>query len=231
MQRKRTIGMTDGRMYELYANWVKGNDNSLEIIRIGYGLDNFEEVKKCEAMVFTGGEDVHPKHYNQLDYLSYCAPVDFDERRDDFELKLMQYVQTKQLPLLGICRGLQLINVFFGGTLIPDLPSWGKFNHAKLPNGALGEHDVYVNRQSQLFDFVGCTEGMINSLHHQSADKIGKGLVASAISKDGVVEALERRDKQDEPFLMLVQWHPERMEDMNSPFVKNIRAGFLKAIE
>jgi len=71
---------------------------------------------------------------------------------------------------------------------------------------------------------------VINSLHHQSADKIGKGLVASAISKDGVVEALERRAKQEESFLMLVQWHPERMEDMNSPFVKNIREAFLKAI-
>lgn len=230
MQRKRTIGMTDGRMYALYANWIKGNDDSLEIIRIGYGLNNFEEVKKCDAMVFTGGEDVHPKYYNQLDYLTYCMPVDFDERRDEFELKLMQYLQAEPIPLLGICRGLQLINVFFGGTLIPDLPAWGKFNHAKLPNGSLSDHIVYVNPQSQLFDFVACTEGLINSLHHQSADKIGKGLVASAISRDGVVEALEKKNPGEAPFLCLVQWHPERMEDIKSPFVKNIREAFLEAI-
>lgn len=230
MRKKIKIGMTDGRMYQLYANWIKGNDENIEVVRIGYGLNNAKEVDGCQAVVFTGGEDVHPRYYNQLDYLSYCVPVDFDERRDDFELALMQHVQTGQLPLLGICRGLQLVNVFFGGTLIPDLPSWGKFNHAKLPNGSLSEHMAYVNQQSQLFDFVGCTEGMINSLHHQSADKIGKGLVSSAVSRDGVVEALERKNPNEAPFLCLVQWHPERMEDINGPFVKNIRKAFLEAI-
>ncbi|MEH6304035.1 gamma-glutamyl-gamma-aminobutyrate hydrolase family protein [Olivibacter sp. CPCC 100613] len=226
-----TIGMTDGRMYDLYAEWIKGNEEQIEIIRIGYGFDNFSEVEKCQAMVFTGGEDVHPKYYDRLDYLPYCVPVDFDEQRDAFEWELLNDVTKRKLPILGVCRGLQLINVYFGGTLIPDIPAWGKFHHAKLPDGRLREHLIHVDRYSQLFDIVAYTEGLVNSLHHQSADKIAGDLVASAISSDGVVEALEWKDKQGKPFLCLVQWHPERMEDVASPFVKNIRESFLREVK
>jgi len=231
MQNKRIIGMTDGRMYDLYANWIKGEDEGIEIIRIGYALDNLSEVEKCQAMVFTGGEDVHPRYYGRLDYLPYCVPVDFDEQRDAFEWKLLEYVEQQKLPVLGVCRGLQLINVFHGGTLIPDIPSWGKFHHAKLPNGNPREHSIDVDPQSQLFGLVQCTKGMVNSLHHQSADKIGGGLVTSAISKDGVVEALEWKNQQDKPFLCLVQWHPERMADTESPFVSKIRNTFLDSVK
>ncbi|WP_134089303.1 gamma-glutamyl-gamma-aminobutyrate hydrolase family protein [Olivibacter sp. XZL3] len=231
MQNKRIIGMTDGRMYDLYANWIKGADDGIEIIRVGYALDNFSEVEKCQALVFTGGEDVHPRRYGRLDYLPYCVPGDFDEQRDAFEWKLLEDVVQRKLPILGVCRGLQLINVFHGGTLIPDIPSWGKFHHAKLPDGNVREHHIYVDPQSELAGLVQCTEGTVNSLHHQSADKIGKDLVASAISKDGVVEALEWKDKQDKPFLCLVQWHPERMADTESPFVRNIREAFLDSVK
>jgi len=230
MHGKIKIGMTDGRMYDLYANWIQGKDTYFEIVRLGYALDNFEVVKQCQALVFTGGEDVHPNYYQHLDYLPYCEPKDFDEKRDAFEWRLMQYAEQQGLPILGICRGLQFINVYFGGTLIPDLPTWGKFNHAKLPNGRLREHSVYVDTQAQLARIVKIDNGCTNSLHHQSVDKLGNNLVASAISIDGVVEAIEWKDSQNKPFLLLVQWHPERMEDGESPFVKNIREAFLQAV-
>lgn len=222
--------MTDGRMYDLYANWIRGTDEHIEIIRLGYSLDNLKDVEVCQALVFTGGEDVHPKYYNKLEYLPYCVPVDFDEKRDAFEWKLLQLAEKRALPILGICRGLQLINVYYGGTLIPDLPSWGKFNHARLPDGSLRNHSINVDPYTLLFKITGTSEGIVNSLHHQSADRVGKGLVASAITKDGVVEAMEREDKKGKPFLLLVQWHPERMEDEANPFVKNIRQSFLMEV-
>ncbi|QEK99269.1 gamma-glutamyl-gamma-aminobutyrate hydrolase family protein [Olivibacter sp. LS-1] len=231
MQNKKIIGMTDGRMYDLYANWIKGADASIEIIRLGYSLDNLKEVEVCQAIVFTGGEDVHPKYYNKLEYLSYCVPVDFDEKRDAFEWQLLRLAEKRELPILGICRGLQLINVYYGGTLIPDLASWGKFGHAKLPNGSLPNHSINVDPYTLLFKITGAREGVVNSLHHQSADRIGKGLVASAVTRDGVVEALERTDAKGKPFLLLVQWHPERMEDASNPFVENIRESFLVEVK
>ncbi|QNL52382.1 gamma-glutamyl-gamma-aminobutyrate hydrolase family protein [Olivibacter sp. SDN3] len=230
MQEKLIIGMTDGRMYELYAQWIKGLDLSVEIVRLGYALDNLHEVAKCRGLVFTGGEDVYPKHYGKEGYLSYCEACDFDEQRDDFELKLLTQAHEKQLPILGVCRGLQLINIFYGGTLIPDLPVWGKFNHSRLPNGKLPYHEIQINENSLLYEITGAKSGMVNSLHHQSANRIGRGLLVSALSADGVVEAIERVDPTNGPFLCLVQWHPERMEDMESVFVKNIGEAFIGAV-
>ncbi len=224
--------MTDGRMYEQYADWVVGHAADVEIIRLGYALDNFGEVEKCQGLVFTGGEDVHPSYYGKLEYLSYCSPPDFDERRDEFEFQLLRYTLNRPMPLLGVCRGLQLINVFHGGTLIPDIPSWGKFDHAtKLPDGKERDHTIYVDNHSQLYGIIGQSEGTVNSLHHQSAGKIGKGLAASAMSIDGVVEALEWKELQKHAFMCLVQWHPERMEDHEAPFVKNIRETFIKEVK
>lgn len=228
---KVKVGMTDGRMYECYAQWVSSFSEDIEIVRLGYRFDNFDLVKQCRALVFTGGEDVHPRRYGRLDYLPYCVPEDFDEQRDDFEWALLQYAQENPLPILGICRGLQLINVFYGGSLIPDIPSWGKFNHAKGANGLPRDHQIVVDLNSQLFQLVQSAVGTINSLHHQSADKLGKGLVASAVSTDGIVEAIERKELGDEPFLVLVQWHPERMEEANGPFVKNIGEAFVEAVK
>lgn len=220
------IGITDGRMFDLYADWISNGDEDIELIRLGYAFDNLNAIEHCQALFFTGGEDVHPSCYNRMDYLPYCDPPDFNRKRDAFEWELLKRAVEKKLPILGICRGLQLINVFYGGTLIPDIPSWGKFNHAKAPDGHPRNHPVKVDRYSNLYNIVKQEAGEINSLHHQSADRIGKGLVATALSPDGVVEALERKPGMNEPFLLLVQWHPERM-DPDSPFVRNIREIFL----
>ncbi|MGK6350232.1 gamma-glutamyl-gamma-aminobutyrate hydrolase family protein [Parapedobacter sp. DT-150] len=224
---KTVIGMTDGRMYDLYANWLLSLTDQVAIVRLGYRFANLRDIEQCQGLVFTGGEDVHPSRYQGEAYLPYCVPEDFDIRRDEFEFQLLEHAVKRPLPILGICRGLQLVNVFFGGSLIPDLPRWGKFEHGKLPDGTLREHPVMVDPYSQLSDITGRREGMVNSLHHQSADKIGDGLVVAAISPDGVVEAIERKEKQGMPFLCLIQWHPERMADTDNPFVSNILTAFV----
>jgi putative glutamine amidotransferase len=89
---------------------------------------------------------------------------------------------------------------------------------------------VQVDPLSQLQKIVRSTHGEINSAHHQSADLIGKGLVTNAISPDGVIEGLERKNKDNNPYLMLVQWHPERMTDQQSIFSRNIKLDFLAAV-
>ena len=116
---------------------------------------------------------------------------------------------------------------FFGGTLLPHIPAFGKFDHSKT--GSVDRyHIVQVDPNSELGNIVGSASGEINSAHHQGADHLGKGLVANALSPDGVVEGMEREDK-NLPFLQLVQWHPERMNNTGSAFSLNIKRKFLEA--
>lgn len=229
---KITIGVTDCSKFGNYSKWMASYVSTVEVIKLSEKANNLEEVKKCNAVLFSGGEDVHPQFYHKPDYLSYCHADDINQKRDEFELKLMEYTEKNSVPVLGVCRGLQLFNVFKKGTLIPDLPSFGKFNHSKLEDDRDRSHSIFVDPNSYLAKHILHTErGTINSNHHQSADLIGDGLVASAFSEDGVVEAIERIDSSEKGFLLLVQWHPERMNPSNSIFVEGIRHAFFNAIK
>ncbi|GHM99556.1 hypothetical protein WSM22_10460 [Cytophagales bacterium WSM2-2] len=224
MGKKITIGITDCSKYANYEKWIR--EDGIDVIKLDHS--NFDEVKNCNGVLISGGEDVHPSHYGKPEYVELCEG-DFNLKRDEFELKVISFALENRMPLLGICRGLQLTNVYFGGTLIPDLPSFGKFNHSRLESKD-HYHSVSVNSNSLLFDITQTEQGEINSSHHQSADRVGKGLVCSAISPDGVVEAIEKQ-KRDDPFFLLVQWHPERMINQNNPLTKSIRDTFLKSVK
>jgi len=143
----------------------------------------------------------------------------------------LEYTEKNRIPVLGICRGMQVGNVFFGGTLIPDIPTWGKFDHSKMPDKSDRYHEVVVNPSSWLNTVVNTDKGLVNSNHHQSTDRTGQGLVVSAISPDGVTEAMERLNPSDKSFLLFVQWHPERLKDQQSPFSKNLHEAFINAIK
>ena len=129
------IGITDcGEKYPIYEKWIlskHNNTDKIEIIKLGYTLNNLDEVQQCDGILLTGGEDIHPQFYGKKEYLSLCNPNFMDERRDEFEWKVCEHIFDNQVPVLGICRGLQLVNVFLGGTLISDIPSAGKSNHSK----------------------------------------------------------------------------------------------------
>lgn len=227
--RKIIIGVTDCSKYDNYANWIS-KDTQVETIKLGYQQNNFDDIKKCNGIVLTGGEDVHPRFYNKPECLELCYADDMDEKRDEFEIKVLEFTQHNKIPTLGICRGLQIANVFFGGTLIPDIPTFGKFNHSKRA-GNDTYHLVSIDPNSGLHKMIGNVSGEVNSAHHQSADRVGKGLVANAFSIDGLIEGLEWINPSDKPYLSLVQWHPERMRDQESVLTKNIESGFLIAVQ
>jgi putative glutamine amidotransferase len=229
---KLTIGVTDCSKYKIYHDWVAASAPGMEVIKLSTEEKGLEKIKQCQGLVLTGGEDVHPRFYNKPEYLDYCYQDDISEKRDEFELELLSYTQQQAIPLLGICRGLQIANVFFGGTLIPDIPSWGKFDHGKLPDGKDRYHEVLVNPDSWLRGILKTNTGGVNSNHHQSADKIGKGLIVSVLSPDGIAEAIERKHTADAAFLCLLQWHPERMKGPQChSFVHNISDAFITAIK
>jgi putative glutamine amidotransferase len=226
--KKIIIGITDCSKYNNYEQWIQ-NEPGVEVIRLSYRDNNFADLQKCQGILLTGGQDVHPRWYNKPDNIELCEQGNIDEKRDEFEWRVLEYSQEHKLPVLGICRGLQIANVFFGGTLIADIPATGKPDHSKI-NGVDRYHNVLVKENSLLFQMAGAKNGEVNSAHHQSAELIGTDLVVNATSEDGIIEGLERQQSQGEPFLVLVQWHPERMSNLESEFSKNIKLRFLDEV-
>ncbi len=226
---KITIGITDcGEKHQIYEKWILYRNDNIEIIKLGYRQGNLEEISKCDGILLTGGEDVHPRFYNKPENLPLCNPDFIDEQRDEFEWKVCEYVFDNKIPLLGICRGLQFVNVFLGGTLIADIPSIGKNNHSKYYEGKDRYHQIAVFPESDLAKIVGVNAGIINSAHHQSVDLPASNLVVNALSEDGIVEGVEW-EKPNDHSMTLVQWHPERIEDFENPFNRRIREVFIEA--
>jgi putative glutamine amidotransferase len=224
-----TIGITNTEArYPNYPLWIKGNDD-IEIIKLD--AENFDDIKKCDGIVLSGGIDTHPKFYKN-ERLNYpLAPSTFNEQRDEFELKVFNYTQEKKIPVLAICRGMQLVNVALGGDLIQDLEENKKQDHRRH-NDVDGIHQITVAKGSLLYQITGTDTGTINSAHHQAFGKIANDLKVTAYSPDNVAEAAEWKNKEHKPFLLCVQWHPERLaqEQPDNPFTKNIREHFLKEI-
>lgn len=221
-----TIGITEGWEYHNYQHWME-REEGVDLIKLSHHQPDMQAMAKCDGILLTGGDDVHPRYYGKDEYLELCE--DLDEVRDAFEWKVLEYTEKNRIPVLGICRGLQIANAFFGGTLLPHIPAVGKFNHSRI--AAIDRsHAVQVDPNSLLMQIVGSEEGRVNSAHHQAADRVARGLVANALSPDGVVEGLEREGVKDGAFLLLVQWHPERMKDQESPFSKGIRKRFVDVV-
>jgi putative glutamine amidotransferase len=131
--------------------------------------------------------------------------------------------------VLGICRGLQVANVFYGGTLIPDLPSWGKEGHSKNEDGTDSYHRIRLTGSS-LIPGSSVSEYEVNSNHHQAIENTADNLAITAFSLDGVAEAAERNERGS-AYLKLVQWHPERMKNQDSMLSRGLLSDFIKASE
>ncbi len=176
------------------------------------GLDRLQEV---DGLLLVGGWDVDPPLYGQDPDPQVADTLEIDRERDDLELAVIDVAQTRDLPVLGICRGIQVLNVALGGTLVQDLSLWGispptHQQRAQNPPPEEWEpvHTVQVEEESRLTGILGDGRVPVNSFHHQAADRPAPGLRVTARSPDGVIEALEGTDGR---FVVGVQWHPERM--------------------
>jgi putative glutamine amidotransferase len=165
-------------------------------------------LEACDALLFSGGEDVDPAHYGARPSRALGS---VDRARDAFELALFHAAQDRGLPILGICRGIQVINVAMGGTLWQDLPSEhpGPVNHD--PGGARDarSHVVTLTPGSRVADALGTAALTPNSFHHQGIRDLAPGLVATGWAADGLIEAVETEG--EDGWLLAVQWHPEEM--------------------
>lgn len=223
-----TDPMRDEATYAQYAallqRWVPG----VETQRLSCRTGTFLEIERCEALVMAGGGDIHPKFYGREEDAGLAKEVSV--ARDLFEFDIIREAMERGLPTLGICRGAQILNVAMGGTLLPDIEAAGHPSHRR---GDEGErvHGVTVAAGSLLRNIVEKEKGEVNTSHHQAAEKVGRGLRVAAVSDDGIVEAMEWEEPWEKPFLLLVQWHPERMGDTDSPFSRQIIQRFAGAVK
>jgi putative glutamine amidotransferase len=187
-----------------------------------------DEIDRCDGLLLTGGGDVHPNSYGNHD--AHVQTKESDERRDKFEFSLIDRALAGNLPILGICRGMQSMNVHLGGTLHLDLESAGFVGHSEK-DGKENRHQVKIESQSSLEIVAEVDSAEVNSFHHQGADTVGNGLRVSARSEDGVIEAMEWADPEGKPFLLLVQWHPERMKDTYNPLAEKVGRIFLEEVK
>ena len=204
-------------MPEGYSRGVEQMDASMISLHYDMTPERMREaLSRVDAVIFSGGEDIHPRFYGQA-VSPQCGEV--DERRDRMELKLFDLAMQKNLPILGICRGIQLINVAMGGTLIQDIPSHCHVEHQqKAPRLALW-HDVHLMPETPLSRLYGGAEKIYtNSFHHQAVLDLAPGLKANAMAAEGFVEAFTAEGSLP---ILGVQWHPEVSftVDENSPKV------------
>jgi putative glutamine amidotransferase len=213
--------------YSNYPIWVKGDNPDIELVEIA--SDQPEVLHTCHGLVLSGGIDMHPSYYGSS-RTDYPLADPFNTDRDEFETQTFKKSQELKIPVLGICRGLQLINAVYGGTLIQSLDESGKADHKRQADHDT-IHEIAVVESSLLYQITQTLSGSINSAHHQAIDKLGTGLMANSYSPDGVIEGVEWIDKKAKPWLMAVQWHPERMRDRAaSPFSHHLYRAFITAI-
>ena len=183
-------------------------------------IDSFLE--KCDGFLFTGGHDIDPEYYQEKPLMNVeCCP-----KRDKLEKIVLDNALKTDKPVLGICRGIQWINVYFNGTLYQDLPSQynSGVNHRQIKPYDNKVHKVSIDKQSPFYSLIQKEELYVNSLHHQAIKTLGKGLKAMAYSEDNLIEAIYHPDYS---FVWAVQWHPEflfkKEEDQNLIFKEFIK--------
>ena len=207
-----------------YSNSVINSGGIPVILPI---TDNFEvikeQVKYFDGLILSGGGDPDPNLYGE-DCLQELG--DITPERDTFELAILEeFLKTKK-PILGICRGLQLMNVFYGGTLYQDIKYVDtNIQHKQKWLADLPTHDINILENNILFEIFG-KKARTNSFHHQMIKDLGRELTSIATANDGVIEAIQNKNH---PFFYGIQWHPEMMASRGNLGMKKIFDKFIES--
>lgn len=235
MKKERAKGDNYNRVPYEYVEAIESAGGIPLIIPFLKETENIKTiVEKIDGLLLPGGRDVEPKRYGEKP----AGVKETDLIKDALEFPLIKFVLEKNLPILGICRGCQVLNVAFGGTLIQDIRSplgrsplgrspLGKTNikHVQKEPRDKTTHKIKIKKGSLLFKIIGKENIWVNSFHHQAVKDIAPHFQASAFAEDGIVEAIESKKHK---FILAVQCHIEYLWQ-KSPAIKNIFLEFIRA--
>jgi putative glutamine amidotransferase len=214
--------------FQYYLDWLNFFD--IEYVILDYNVKNDLNVfDKCNGLILTGGTDIYPGFYT--DSKETVSKNAFAPERDKFEMMLIENAIKNKKPVLGICRGNQLLNVYFKGNLIQDLEKVKGVNHRKISETYVRYHSVNIFGDTLLFDIIKLDKGLVTSTHHQAIDCVGASLIKNAFADDETIEGIEYKEKNEKGFLLGIQWHPERFDDFNNIFSKNVLMKFIEEAE
>ena len=228
---KKTIILS--KASDNYINWIESRDI---IIIDAYNISNIDSILNlADGIILTGGEDISPLMYNDTNNIKLCGEFDF--RRDTLEKKLFDYAFNNKLPLIGVCRGMQMMNVASGGTLFGDLPTEIGDSIMHRNNGEVMHNIMVTNNNIDNISMIFPVNGKVlpkkqffkvNSWHHQGLKEIAENIIVIAESYDGLPEAVVI-NKKVHPFMIGVQFHPERLGKYN-PIHVNMKDKFIQQI-
>lgn len=238
--RKPVIGITTVQEF-LCRPVIQVNQSYIDMISDLGGIPvlvtrDVQVMESLHGLLIIGGQDVDPELYGQEQQVIYGAeprlakpyyrPADYapNRIRDEFEMSLYQAAKSNGIPVFGICRGLQLINVAEGGTLYQEVPQ-GQVLHESGPDGYSQGHFIRIDLNSQAYDLMQTEHYVSSTLHHQGIDRLGENLKAVAWSQDDLIEMIEYIDQSH--WVMAVQGHPERTR-VNYPLYDRLIEAFIQ---
>lgn len=179
------------------------------------------------GLMLTGGGDIDPARYGERRHEKVS---NVNVARDATEVALVEEARRRRTPVLAICRGIQVLNVALGGTLVQDIPSQcpGALAHDEDTPRNSRSHDISVEPGSLIANAIGTGSCSVNSFHHQSVKGLGEGLKVTARSPDGVIEGIE--SEGEDWWVLAVQWHPEEMTDSAEPWDRGLFRAFAEKL-
>lgn len=201
--------------YKNYINWLKSVDSTIVIVDMinKKPIEAATALEKCSALLLTGGLDVYPGRYGKECDTSRC---ELDLHRDSIEFALIKKALRMKLPILGVCRGEQILNVAMGGSLIVDISQdYDTIIKHLCSDDVPCFHEIQIIPGTLLYDAGKVLYDTVNTYHHQAVNKLANVFKITARSNDGIIEAYEWKNAKNKPFLLAVQFHPEKLDKQN----------------
>jgi len=195
-------------------------------IPFGVEADVQQLLNRLDGLLLTGGVDVHPHFFDEEPHIKIGQIM---LARDEVELELTEAALKKKMPIFGICRGIQLLNVALGGSLYQDINAQYEQTpilHSQNARRGEATHFIEIKQNSKLHEILGKEKIAVNSYHHQALKRVADVFTVTATASDGIIEAIEMKDY---PYCVAVQWHPEEMALVGDEFSEKLFKSFINA--